>query len=147
MPDAFPPLTAFMPHRPPMLLLDRMLACTDGEAICDKTIRDTDVFVEEGEISALVALELFAQTAAAHFAYLAMQRGKGSASGALLGTRKLELGAHRLAVGDRVEVRVAQTMSMPPAAQYECTLTREGETIASGTINVAMAMAAGGTEA
>ena len=144
MPDAFPPLTAFMPHRPPMLLLDRMLACTDGEAICDKTIREDDLFVERGGISALVALELFAQTAAAHFGYLGMKRGGGFASGALLGTRKLELGVHRLAVGDTVEVRVTQVMAMPPAAQYECALLRGGETIASGTINVAMAMV--GTE-
>lgn len=144
MAEAFPPLTAFMPHRPPMLLLDRMVACTDAEAICEKTIREDDVFVEDGGISALVALELFAQTAAAHFGYLGMARGSGFASGALLGTRKLELGVARLAVGDALEVRVTQVMSMPPAAQYECALSRGGETIAKGTINVAMGPPPGG---
>lgn len=138
MSHGFPPLTAFMPHRAPMLLLDRMIACTDTEAICTKTIRADDVLVEDGGISSLVALELFAQTAAAHFGYLGMTRGSGFASGALLGTRKLELTTHRIEVGDALEVRAMQVMSMPPAAQYECALIRGGETIAKGTINVAM---------
>ena len=138
MGEAFPPLTAFMPHRAPMLLLDRMIACTDSEAICTKTIRADDLFVEGGGITTLVALELFAQTAAAHFGYLGLSRGSGFASGALLGTRKLELSVDRLRTGDVLEIRAVQVMSMPPAAQYECTLARGGETIARGTINVAM---------
>ncbi|MDQ3037428.1 MAG: 3-hydroxylacyl-ACP dehydratase [Myxococcota bacterium] len=141
MGDAFPPLTAFMPHRAPMLLLDRMIACTDTEATCTKTLRSGDLFVEDGGITTLVALELFAQTAAAHFGYLGLSRGSGFASGALLGTRKLELVEPRIAVGDELEIRVTQVMSMPPAAQYECVLLRGGETIAKGTINVAMGTA------
>jgi predicted hotdog family 3-hydroxylacyl-ACP dehydratase len=134
----FPPLTAFMPHRPPMLLLDRLTACTDLEATCIKTIREGDPFVEDGTVSALIALELFAQTAAAHFGYLGFARGAGFAAGALLGTRKLELHVDRYRVGDELEIRARQVMTMPPAAQYECTLLRAGETVASGTLNVAI---------
>ncbi len=70
--------------------------------------------------------------------YLGMKRGGGFASGALLGSRKLELAQSSLRVGEPLEVRVTQVMSMPPAAQYECVLSRGGETLAKGTINVAM---------
>jgi predicted hotdog family 3-hydroxylacyl-ACP dehydratase len=149
MDEAIPPLTAFMPHRAPMLLLDALTACSDTEAVCTKTFREGDLFVEDGEVSALVVLELFAQAAAAHFGYLGLKRGGGFASGALLGTRKLELRTPRLTVGEALEVRVTQVMSMPPAAQYQCALVRAAradggpgaaveETIAEGTINVAM---------
>lgn len=134
----FPPLTAFMPHRPPMLMLDRMIACDEREARCEKTLREGDLLVEEGEASALITLELFAQTAAAHFGYLGFSRGGGFASGALLGTRRIELDEPRLRVGERLVIRARQVMSMPPAAQYECELSREGVVIARGTINVAM---------
>lgn len=138
MAEPYPPLTAFMPHRPPMLVLDALVHCDETTAVCARTIRAGDVFVEEDGVSALLALELFAQTAAAHFGYLGMLRGGGMASGALLGTRRLELEIDRYRVGDALEVRATQVMSMPPAAQYECTLTRAGEVVARGTINVAM---------
>ena len=138
MTDAFPPLAAFMPHRPPMLMLDRLLACTDTEASCAKVFREGEPFVEGGRVSALVALELFAQTAAAHFGYLGYTRGGGMASGALLGSRKLELAVPSYAVGEELVVRVTQVMSMPPAAQYECTIARGEQVVARGTINVAM---------
>lgn len=134
----YPPLTAFMPHRPPMLVLDALVSCDERTVVCSRTIREGDVFVEGGEVSALLALELFAQAAAAHFGYLGMKRGSGMASGALLGTRKLELDVDRYRVGDVLEVRAEQVMSMPPAAQYDCTLARGGEIVARGTINVAM---------
>ncbi len=138
--QTFPPLTTFMPHRAPMLWLDRMSACSDSDVVCEKTIVASDSFVENGAMSALVALELFAQTAAAHFGYLALSKGGGMTAGALLGTRKLELFVDRVFVGDMLVVRAKQIMSMPPAAQYECELLRQGETIARGTINVAMGM-------
>lgn len=131
-------LERVMPHRAPMLLLDRMIACTDTEAVCVKTFRDGDVFVEDGAVSALVAIELFAQGAAAHFGYLATARGTGFASGALLGSRKLELDVDRYRVGERLDVRVLQVMSMPPAAQYDCRLERAGRVIARGAISVAL---------
>ncbi|UJR82613.1 hypothetical protein [Sandaracinus amylolyticus] len=147
MSAAFPPLTAFMPHRPPMLMLDALVACSDTEAVCTKTFREGELFVEpSGEVSALVTLELFAQAAAAHFGYLGMTRGSGMSSGALLGTRKLEMSEGTLRVGEPLEVRVTQVMFMPPAAQYECVLVRAGQTIAKGTINVAMGIATGAGE-
>lgn len=121
-----------------MLVLDAMLHCDETTALCRRTIRAGDVFVEADGASALLALELFAQTAAAHFGYLGMLRGGGLASGALLGTRKLELEVDRYRIGDVLEIRASQVMSMPPAAQYECSLSRDGEVLARGTINVAM---------
>jgi predicted hotdog family 3-hydroxylacyl-ACP dehydratase len=136
--DAYPPLTAFVPHRPPMLLLERLLSHDETHAVCEARIRPDWIFVEDGGVSALVALELFAQTAAAHVGYLGYVAGGTMASGALLGTRRLDLAVDRYEVGDVLEVRVEQVMSMPPAAQYDCALLRGGEVIASGTINVAI---------
>lgn len=133
-----PPLAEFMPHRAPMLLLDRMLAWSEEAAVCERTVRPGDSFVEEDGVSALLALELFAQAAAAHVGYLGRTRGDTMGSGALLGTRRIDLAVDRFAPGDVLEVHVRQLMSIPPLAQYECALRRRGETVASGTVNVAM---------
>lgn len=142
MPVPFPPLTAFMPHRPPMLLLDSLLEHSEEGVVCDKTFREGDPFVEGGRVTALVAVELFAQAAAAHFGYSGFARGGAPESGALLGARRIDLDVPSYAVGERLLVRVRQVGVMPPAAQYECTIERaDGAVLARGTINVAMGIA------
>ncbi|GAB4111704.1 MAG: 3-hydroxylacyl-ACP dehydratase [Sandaracinaceae bacterium] len=138
----FPPPSDFMPHRPPMLLVDRLLAHDEIRVAIERTFRDGDLFVEDGAVSAFVTVELFAQAAAAHFGYAGLVRGGVFSSGALLGTRKIELLVPRFPVGRRLVVRATQTFAMPPAAQYDCVLVDATEdverTLATGTINVAM---------
>lgn len=137
--DAFPPLEQFMPHRPPMLLLDALVAHDEDEAVCEKTFTDRDPFVEHGVVSSFVALELFAQAAAAHFGYAGLMSGGKAVSGALLGARKIDLSRDTFAVGEKLTVRVKRVMTMPPMAQFECAVTDgRGNTLAAGTINVAM---------
>ena len=55
---AFPPLVAFMPHRPPMLFLDALIEHGESVVVCEKTFRDGDELVSEGQVSALVTIEL-----------------------------------------------------------------------------------------
>ncbi len=136
--DVFPPLVAFMPHRPPMLLLDEMLVHTGDACVCTKTFRPGDPLVENGGVSSLVTIELFAQAAAAHFGYAGLIAGGESVSGALLGTRKIDLARDRYDVGQRIVIRAKQVFVIPPAAQFECTAEIDGATVAEGTINVAM---------
>jgi predicted hotdog family 3-hydroxylacyl-ACP dehydratase len=107
--SAYPPLTAFMPHRPPMLFLDALIAHDDTSVVVEKTFRADDVFVENGCVSSFVVLELFAQAAAAHFGYAGLQRGGEFSSGALLGTRKIDLHVPTLAVGELLQVHAKQT--------------------------------------
>jgi predicted hotdog family 3-hydroxylacyl-ACP dehydratase len=136
--DAFPPLVAFMPHRPPMLMLDAMLAHSSDACVCTKTFRAGDPLVEDGAVTSLVTIELFAQTAAAHFGYAGYLTGAGMTSGALLGTRKIDLAVGSFAVGEEIIIRATQVFAIPPAAQFECTAEIAGEKVAEGTINVAM---------
>lgn len=124
-----------------MLLVDRLLAHDLASVTIEKTFRAGELFVEDGAVSSFVAVELFAQAAAAHFGYAGLVAGGAFASGALLGTRKIDLAVPSIPVDHRLEVRATQVFAMPPAAQYDCTLVdaTDGETVlATGTINVAM---------
>ena len=124
-----------------MLFLDALIAHDDTSVVVEKTFRADDVFVENGCVSSFVVLELFAQAAAAHFGYAGLQRGGQFSSGALLGTRKIELHVPTLAVGELLQVRAKQTFAMPPAAQYECqlVLARDpAQVLAEGSITVAL---------
>lgn len=139
---SYPPLTAFMPHRAPMLFLDALVEHSASHAVCIRVVREGDLFLDAGgAMSSLVTLELFAQGAAAHFGYQGMIEGGDAVAGALLGTNRIDLAQGSFAVGDTLEVHVRQAMVMPPLAQYECEIKKGGQTLATGSIKVAMGAA------
>ncbi len=124
-----------------MLLFDELVQHDMTSVAIAKTFREGELFVEQGAVSSFITLELFAQAAAAHFGYSGYLAGGVFSSGALLGTRKIDLHVPTLPLGHRLEVRAHQVFVMPPAAQYDCVLVDvdAGEAVlAAGTINVAL---------
>jgi predicted hotdog family 3-hydroxylacyl-ACP dehydratase len=134
--SALPPLAALVPHRPPMLLVDEVVAHEGRSLVARAVIRGDHPFLEEGGVPALVAIELFAQTAAALVGLLAPPGGPSMSTGALLGTREVRLHVPSFAVGDELLIRCTEAWGVGPAAQIDCTLERDGVTIAQGSINV-----------
>ena len=122
-----------------MRMLDELVHHDAERAVCAKTFRTGEPFVEGEAACSLVALELFAQAAAAHFGYAGMERSAPMGAGALLGSRKIELFTPSLPTGERLLVEVRQTLVMPPMAQFDCTLRgADGRLLAEGAINVAV---------
>jgi len=121
-----------------MLMIDAMAAHTEDACTCLKTFRAGDPLVEDGRISALAVIELFAQTAAAHFGYAGLIRGGAMSSGALLGTRRIDLSTGEIAVGEEITIVARRVMAIPPMAQFDCEATIGDRVIARGSINVAM---------
>lgn len=99
---AFAPIEELVPHRAPMLLLDRVTAFEGASVTCEVTVRDGAMFVEEGRVASPVFLEYMAQTAAAH-AGLTAHHG-ASRAGMLLGARELVLDVDEARVGEVLTV-------------------------------------------
>lgn len=133
---ALPAVERLIPHRPPMLLVDEVVAHEGLTVLCRTTIRDDMPFVKDGEVAALLAIELFAQSAATLVSLLAHQGGVAVMSGALLGTRQIDLYTDVLRVGDVLDIRCEEKMAIGMTAQIWCELRREGELLAEGSINV-----------
>ncbi|WP_434422091.1 ApeP family dehydratase [Nannocystis pusilla] len=132
---AFPPLDEILPHRPPMLLLDALTAAEAESVTCRATVRAGAPFVAGGRVSALIALEYFAQAVAALFAYKA-RGGAGPFRGLLLGARDLELAVSHLRVGDVLDVDCREQWASGPVAQFQCILSRGDERLATGAVTV-----------
>lgn len=132
----FPDIAALVPHRPPMLLVDALVAHEHRRIVCRSTIREGHPFLQGGEVSMLVAVELFAQSAAALVGLLAPPGGPSMTTGALLGSREVRFFADALTLGDEVEIRCEEVMTLGPTAQIECALYRDGAKIAEGSVNV-----------
>ncbi len=125
-----------IPHRGPMRFLDEVVR-VDAESIRTRTtLRDNFLMAREGSVSTLVAIELFAQSAAAQLAFRTADANAPGVQGALLGTRKLDVTRGTLSVGETVETEARQIFGAGPLAQFECTLFLGEEAIATGTVNV-----------
>jgi len=131
-----PAIDTLIPHRSPMLLVDEVIHHEGMRVTCRTTIRDDMLFVKDGEVPLLIALELFAQSACTLVSLLAKQGGNAMQTGAFLGTRKVELHGDVLRVGDVVDILCEERMAIGHTAQIHCRLVRDGELLAEGAINV-----------
>jgi predicted hotdog family 3-hydroxylacyl-ACP dehydratase len=130
-------IASLVPHRPPMLLVHELVSHEGRGIVCTTTIGPDFLLVRaDRTVSSIVAIELFAQTAAALVGLLAPPGGPSMATGALLGSRGIKLHVDRFDVGDVLEIRCTESWTIEMAAQIDCELYRRGEKIAEGTINV-----------
>jgi len=120
-----------------MLLLDAVTSFSLEEGIRCRVIPDvSSPFVTHGEVPALIALEYFAQAAAAFCALRAIELGLPPRLGILLGARKMEISRDTLPVGVQMHVFAQDVWSGENTAQFDCTLELGGDILARGAINV-----------
>lgn len=125
-----------LPHRPPMRLLDEVVEASGRRLVARARISDGHILLEDGRVSPLLAIELFAQAAAALLVWLGGKAGAPSVTGYLLGTRKLDMHADAFVPGDELDVVVEESWGTPGLAQLEGELHRGGELVARGVITV-----------
>lgn len=126
-----------LPHKGPMLLLDEVTAVGADRIATRVTVRDEHILLEEdGTLSSLVAIELFAQSAASLMVHRSMSKDASPVTGALLGSRKFDVHAPRLQVGDVLEIEAVERWGQGQLAQLQCTMKRGDELVAEGAINV-----------
>lgn len=107
---ALPQLETLLPHRPPMRLIDELVAADDKSVRCAATPGTDFVFaLPDGTFEPLVLLELMAQTAAVLAGLQARTAGRAPGAGWLVSCRELVLEVReRLALGTRIELEVVE---------------------------------------
>lgn len=131
-----PPIADLVPHRPPMLLLDRVLAHDADSVTCEVRIAAGSPFAEDGRIPAVVGIEYMAQCVAAFAGLSARAQGQPPRIGFLLGCRELTLAIDTFAVGDTLTVEARRSWGDSDLGHFVCRVSRDGQTVASGTLNV-----------
>jgi predicted hotdog family 3-hydroxylacyl-ACP dehydratase len=133
-----PPIRELLPHRPPLLLLDALVAHGEDWAECEVTPKPAQLFAKADEVPAILCVEYMAQTIGAFAGLRQQARGEPPRVGYLIGARELTLYADALAIGQRLRVHARRVWSDASgrAGQFECKV-ESGETlIASGTLTV-----------
>ena len=138
---ALPELTEILPHRPPMVYLDRVVSFDEGEIVCAATVGAEPCLLPQnadGSIPTWLGLEYMAQTAAAYAGMCALRDKLPVRRGVLLGTRKLELFVPSLTAGRKLLVSALPQSEDEDMRIFECSIkdAASGELLAEGKINV-----------
>lgn len=131
---------AYLPHDAPMLLLESVLNVTDEQAVCQVTVNRHGVlapFVDtHGNLPGWYALELMAQTVGVWSGWHRQQKGEAQISlGMVLGARELKCTAGEFAAGCVLDITVSMLMQDGRVGSFECAITSNGDTLATGRVN------------
>ena len=130
------PAVNFLPHRPPMCLLDTLLVCDDSSCRTEALVTATGIMVDGAGLLEPVALvEMIAQSFAAMRGYDDQRSGLPVREGFLVGIRRMELHT-TVSVGDRLEIAVQTSAVVGAFAVAEGEVRRGAEVVARGSLKL-----------
>lgn len=129
------PAQDLVPHRPPMLLIDRLLEGNEQGGVAETVIRPDHLFLQGGRLHPAALMEILAQSFAAVKGYTDRKQGKKPAEGFLVGVRNLKVYASPQ-VGDRLSVTINRAGETDEFTWAEGTVQRGTELLAEGTVMV-----------
>ena len=132
----YPGLESLLPHRPPMILLDRVLDDGDGTITCEVRLRPDSPFVENGSVAAVVATEYMAQCVAAYAGLQAFRRADAIRTGYVIGARSIDLSLDEFGVGEELIVRAQHIWGDDILGKFECSVDAGGCRAASAILTV-----------
>ena len=138
------PAEQFIPHRPPMRLVERLLSYGDGAGVVEAILAEDSLLVaSDGTLDPVALVELLAQGYAVIKGYDDRLQGKEISEGYLVGVRKLCIVGQAHA-GEPLLIRIRTIGSFEGFAVAEGEIAGATAIIASGTIKLWI-VGAGGT--
>jgi len=141
---AFGPVAGYLPHRPPMLLIDDIVEVTEDRAVCRTTIHPDCVFAIDGLVHPSAMIEFVAQACAIFVGVRAAQSGGPPRLGLILGCREIAFAVDDFAVGDELTVVATKVFGEHQLAAFSGTVARGGSlcaTIQLSVVDAALATA------
>jgi len=132
--------TDYLPHDAPMLLLASVESVTDESAVCRVTVNSQGVLAPflnaAGDLPGWYALELMAQTVGVWSGWHRQQQGQEHiALGMVLGARELVCASGHFAAGLTLDITVKLLMQDERFGSFECAISANEETLATGRVN------------
>ena len=105
---SFPAAPELIPHRQPMVFIDRVIACSDTDITAELDLRPTLLFAEAAGLPSWTAIEIMAQTICAFAGMQDHQQGLPPQIGYLLGSRRLLLPVPFFEFGQTLTIRASR---------------------------------------
>jgi predicted hotdog family 3-hydroxylacyl-ACP dehydratase len=118
----FPPLQQLLPHRPPMILLTRMVEATATTAACEVDIGPDTQFCGGEGVAAYIGIEYMAQAVAAFSGFQRHCNGQPIEVGFLISVPKFKSCIQSFRLGQTLRVEVAHTWGESQLARFQCVI-------------------------
>jgi predicted hotdog family 3-hydroxylacyl-ACP dehydratase len=122
--EVFGPVADYLPHRPPMLLIDEIVEVTEHRAVCRTTIHPDCVFAIDGAVHPSAMIELVAQVCAIYVGVRSARDGDPPRLGVITACREISFAVDSFAVGDALTITVNKTFGQKQLAAFTCVVNR-----------------------
>ncbi len=116
--DALPPVAELVPHEPPMLAVDELLACERGRARARMLVPER-LFGRDGRVDSVVTLEYMAQVVAACLGHEAVREGDGVRVGMVIACRSMTIERPTLTVGEELTIDVERVRGTESLSHFD----------------------------
>lgn len=129
-------LERLIPHRGPMLLLNRILYTGMDKATCEVVIEEQSLFCVQGAVPAWVGIEYMAQTIATYAGAIDLANGEKEPSiGFLLGCRNYKVEVPEFTVGQHLIIEAFPVFIDDAMGNFKATISIDGRLVAETTMN------------
>lgn len=125
-----------LPHRPPMILIDEVLAYDETSLMAAVDVSPMSLFLEEGGVPSHVGLEYMAQACGAFAGLMARERGEPVRIGFVLGARQYRAHVPFFRRGDRLVVTVSVLYQDEQMGAFDCRIEIAGSLAAEAQLSV-----------
>ncbi|CAN5901394.1 3-hydroxy-fatty acyl-ACP dehydratase [soil metagenome] len=143
MTATFGPVSDYLPHRPPMLLIDHIVEVTDNRAVCRTTIHPDCVFARDGVVHPSAMIEIVAQACAIWVGVTSSRKGGAPQVGFLVACREVAFAVDRFCIGDELTIAVTKVLGEDQLAVFSGIVSRGDEECVTIQLSVVDAERAG----
>lgn len=118
-------LLELLPHRPPMLLIQRLVHVADNEACAELTIGEDSTFYQAGcGVPSWIGLEYMGQTCALIGGHQQRQSQAPASLGFLMGSRRFQASIPYFSLGTQLRIQCKQIATVGESlANFDCVIT------------------------
>ena len=135
--DDLPAVTDLVPHQPPVLALERLVAWRPEHAQGELTVRADNPLLRDGKVETVMAMEYMAQCVAACLGMDAYIGGGAVRVGMVIACRQMKITVPHLLLGETYLVSADQVRGTDAISHYDGAITSaSGEAVATCTMTL-----------
>ncbi len=126
-----------IPQRPPFVMIDRLVSSDEVYSVTELSIREDNLFVEEGRLSASGLIENIAQTCAARIGYINLNHGQTVKIGVIGSISNLNI-ERTPKVGEKLTTTIKLLEEVFQMTLVEAVIASDNEEIVHANMKIAL---------
>lgn len=126
-----------IPQRPPFVMIDRLVSSDEVYSITELTVREDNLFVEDGRLSASGLIENIAQTCAARIGYINLNHGQTVKIGVIGSISNLNI-ERTPKVGEKLTTTIKLLEEVFQMTLVEAVIASDNEEIVHANMKIAL---------